>query len=236
METGHLDRVVHGMTADEILAACDEHSIHTTEDKLTNPAIHLLRGMRHRNMAAIRHAAVRGLSHLVGPQHQEQREVIDTSIQSRSHPLMIQGLKANPKDQNCHVLFFDLESMIVNLLSEEYALLSPNSLESQGLTNNSEYQKFLAMSCSPDQAGKLTGLFAKVRENAGTAASKIHAGASKVGFHQASAEISLARKASADQTDKTSTKQQKVQFGETKLTMEIAQLILSLLHAWGLDS
>lgn len=235
METGHLDRVVQGMTADEILSACDEHSIHTTEDKLSNPAMHLLRGMRHRNLAAIRHAAVRGITHLVGPQQHEQREVIDTSIQSRSHPLMIQGLKANPKDQNCHVLFFDLESMIVNLLSEEYALLSPNSLESQGLTNNSEYQKFVTMSCSPEQQGRLTGLFAKVKENAGTAATKIQAGANKVGFKPASAEVSIGRKSSADQTDRTCSKQQKVQFGETKLTMEIAQLILSLLHAWGLD-
>jgi hypothetical protein len=239
METGHLDRVVQGMTADEILSACDEHSIQTTEDKLSNPAIHLLRGMRHRNMAAIKHAAVRGITHLVGPQHQEQREVIDMSIQSRSHPLMIQGLKANPKDQNCHVLFFDLESMIVNLLSEEYALLSPNSLESQGLTNNSEYQKFVSMSCSPDQQGKLTRLFANVRENAGTAASKIQSGANKVGFKPASAEVNLSRKPSnaSDSADKTAipSKQQKVQFGETKLTMEIAQLILSLLHAWGLD-
>jgi WD40 repeat protein len=68
METGHLDRVLHGIIAEEILSACDEN-ITTTGDRLTNPAIHLFRGLRHRNLAAIRHAAVRGLhnisSHLV---------------------------------------------------------------------------------------------------------------------------------------------------------------------------
>ena len=242
METGHLDRVVQGINAEEILAACDEHAISTSGDKLTNPALHLLRGMRHRNLAAIRHAAARGLTHLVGQHHQEARDVVDTSIQARSHPLMIQGLKANPKDQNCHVLFFDLESMIVNLLSEEYALLSPNTLESQGLTSNAEYHKFLTMSCSPEGHNKLSGLFAKVKENAGSAAQKIQSKAEKVGFKPGSAEVSLMRKGSGAGTDTspsagTPTKASagKVQFGETKLTMEIAQLILSLLHAWGLD-
>ena len=68
METGHLDRVLHGIIAEEILNACDEN-VTTAGDRLTNPAIHLFRGLRHRNLAAIRHAAVRGLhnisSHLV---------------------------------------------------------------------------------------------------------------------------------------------------------------------------
>lgn len=236
METGHLDRVVHGINAEEILAACDEHSIQTTGDKLSNPALHLLRGMRHRNLSAIKHAAARGITHLVGPQHQESRDPVDNSILARSHPLMIQGMKANPKDQSCHVLFFDLESMIVNLLSEEYALLSPNSLETQGLTANSEYQKFLQLSCSPEQ-GKLSGLLAKAKEHAGSAAQKIQSGAGKVGFKPGTSEVSFIRKPSlaTEATTGTPSKSTRVQFGETKLTMEIAQLILSLLHAWGLD-
>lgn len=36
------------------------------------------------------------------------------SIRSRSHPLMIQGLRTNPKDQDSHVLFFDVEALIGN--------------------------------------------------------------------------------------------------------------------------
>ena len=239
METGHLDRVVQGINAEEILAACDEHAISTSGDKLTNPALHLLRGLRHRNLAAIRHAAARGLTQFAG-QQEEAKDVVDTSIQQRSHPLMIQGLKANPKDQNCHVLFFDLESMIVNLLSEEYALLSPNTLESQGLTANTEYHKFLTMSCSPEGHNKLSGMFNKMKESAGTAAQKIQSKAERVGFKPGAAEgVSFMRKAStASEATASGTPTKtagKVQFGETKLTMEIAQLILSLLHAWGLD-
>lgn len=59
--TGQLDRVVHGMSADEILNACDETSsvsvISGNEGGLANPAVHFFRGLKHRNIAAIRHAA-----------------------------------------------------------------------------------------------------------------------------------------------------------------------------------
>lgn len=61
--TGHLDRVVTGVVAEEILAACDESgggggmAGGEGQTGLANPAIHLLRGLRHRNLAAIRHAA-----------------------------------------------------------------------------------------------------------------------------------------------------------------------------------
>ena len=61
---GHLDRVVTGVVAEEILSACDELGSGgggvtgaDGQSGLANPAIHMLRGLRHRNLAAIRHAA-----------------------------------------------------------------------------------------------------------------------------------------------------------------------------------
>ncbi|KAM7314027.1 WD repeat-containing protein 7 isoform X1 [Ixodes scapularis] len=71
METGHLDRVLQGLQAEEVLSACDEHTGHPGE-RMTNPAVHLFRGLRHRNMAAIRHAAQRGLHHLQHHPHHHQ--------------------------------------------------------------------------------------------------------------------------------------------------------------------
>lgn len=55
---GHLDRVLHGISAEEVLNACDETTSITNvgESGLANPAVHFLRGLRHRNMSAIRHA------------------------------------------------------------------------------------------------------------------------------------------------------------------------------------
>lgn len=47
-----------------MLGACDEHSAAPgsgagggSDAGLANPAVHLFRGLRHRNLAAIRHAA-----------------------------------------------------------------------------------------------------------------------------------------------------------------------------------
>ncbi|KAI1280913.1 WD repeat-containing protein 7 [Halotydeus destructor] len=244
METGHLDRVVQGIVAEDILSACDENVTVTVGDRLSNPAMHLLRGLRSRNLSAIRQAAARGLHQLSGNQNQQHRDVVDPTIQSRSHPLMIQGLKANPKDQDSHVLFFDIESLIVNMLSDEYADMSPGALESTGLTLNSEYQKYSHMVCSPENQNKLSGLFAKVKENAENAAQKLQAKAEKAGFKPGEVALSLGRRLSGASSDGQSSpgvatptrKPGKFQFGETSLTMETAHILLSLLHAWGVDS
>lgn len=45
----------------------------------------------------------------------------------------------------------------VQLLSEEYSGMSPGTLESQGLINQSEYQKYLTLSSSPETHKKLSG-------------------------------------------------------------------------------
>ena len=69
--TGHLDRVVHGNTGDEILAACDDvietgagAGASVGANVGNNPALHFFRGLRHRNLAAIKLATQSGISHL----------------------------------------------------------------------------------------------------------------------------------------------------------------------------
>lgn len=86
---------------------------------MTNPAIHFFRGLRHRNLAAIRHAAQRGLHQLHQPHHPSPENVVDGSeIQrSRAQPLIIQGLRTNPKDQDSHVLFFDIEALVGKIVT-----------------------------------------------------------------------------------------------------------------------
>lgn len=49
------------MSAEEILNACDESVTLVPsfqEGGLANPAVHFFRGLKHRNIAAIRHAAM----------------------------------------------------------------------------------------------------------------------------------------------------------------------------------
>ncbi|XP_076337758.1 WD repeat-containing protein Rbcn-3B isoform X2 [Tachypleus tridentatus] len=244
METGHLDRVVQGLMAEEILFACDEN-VTTITDRMTNPAVHFFRGLRHRNLAAIRHAAQRGLSQLHAqqqPQHTPQfglpSDGIDISYRSRAHPLLIQGLRTNPKDQDSHVLCFDIEALIVQLLTEEYSTMSPGALEAQGLIIHSEYQKYLGMSSSPEMQRKLTGFIAKMKDTAENAAQKLQAKAESVGFKAVSGEVTIGQKVLQDDKagHNVASKPYQLAMAETNLTMEIAQVLLSVLHAWGLDA
>ncbi|XP_046416205.1 WD repeat-containing protein 7 isoform X10 [Neodiprion pinetum] len=207
METGHLDRVLHGIIAEEVLYACDENTIAATggtaaggELGLANPAVHFFRGLRHRNLSAIRHATQRGLHQLqqlhggAGSDHGNQ-------IKAKGAPLMIQGLRTNPKDPESHILFFDIEALIVQLLSDEYGSMSPGSLEAQGLISAAEYHKVAALtqSASPDAHKKIAG----------------------EGWNN-------------NDLPKNSLKRNGA-FSEPNAAMEVAQLLLSLLHAWGMD-
>ncbi|XP_016841803.1 WD repeat-containing protein 7 isoform X15 [Nasonia vitripennis] len=160
METGHLDRVLHGIIAEEVLYACDENTMVTTgsssgggELGLANPAVHFFRGLRHRNLSAIRHATQRGL-HQLQQLHGGHGNDHGNQIRAKGAPLTIQGFRSNPKDPESHILFFDIEGLIGD------------------------------------------------------------------GWNNDSTRNSLKRNGA---------------FNEPNSTMEIAQLLLSLLHAWGMD-
>ncbi|KAK9306438.1 hypothetical protein QLX08_002939 [Tetragonisca angustula] len=207
METGHLDRVLHGIIAEEVLYACDENTIAASggsaaggELGLANPAVHFFRGLRHRNLSAIRHATQRGL-HQLQQLHGGQGVDHGNQIKTKGTPLMIQGFRSNPKDPESHILFFDIEALIVQLLNDEYGAMSPGSLEAQGLISASEYQKVAALtqSASPDAHKKIAG------DNWNNS------------------------EATKNNLKRNGT------FSEPNATMEVAQLILSLLHAWGID-
>lgn len=189
-------------------------------------------------------------------------DVIDGSIKGRGSPLLIQGLRTNPKDQESHILFFDVEALIVQLLSEEYDTLSPNTLESRGLTRNLEYRRYAEMASSPETQHKLSGLLAKMKDSAENAAQKIQAKADSIGFKNVTGggdiSVGFHRKSSVASggsgsgggTDDGSAPRSPLlakgslaggevgaaaYTGETHLPMEIARLLISLLHAWGLD-
>lgn len=49
---------------------------------------------------------------------------------------------------------------VVQLLHEEYSMMSPNTLENHGLINQNEYQKVAALThtASPDAQKKIAGI------------------------------------------------------------------------------
>ena len=263
METGHLDRVVHGHSSDEIMAACDEHTIlvNVGDNVGSNPALHFFRGLRHRNLAAIKLAAQTGITQIQGP-----KSVVE-AIQDKNHayPLVVNGFRTNPKDAEGHILFFDVEALIIQLLSEEYNQMSPNTMEVQGFTNQNEYDKIWAVTkpASPDTARKITGFLNKVKDRAdekinnlsSTASpetqrrltgfmSKVKEGAEKAKSEMEQAKKEIEKRAGAldnvangrkgSNDDSTGGRPTSLHL-EINLTLEIGQLLLSLLHAWGLD-
>lgn len=62
-------------------------------------------------------------------------------------------------DPESHILFFDIEALIIELLSEEYSAMSPNSLEAAGLISQSEYSKIamITQSAGADAHKKIAG-------------------------------------------------------------------------------
>nr|XP_018905616.1 PREDICTED: WD repeat-containing protein 7 isoform X1 [Bemisia tabaci] len=249
METGHLDRVLHGISAEDVLYACDENTSTSgsVESGLANPAVHFLRGLRHRNISAIRHATQRGLHQLQQLHHSTHRDGMEQH-KSRASPLMIQGLRTNPKDPESHILCFDIEALIVQLLSEEYNAMSPTTLEAQGLINTTEYQKVAALtqSVSPDAHKKIADFFGKVKDKAENMEkilkekdkhgilAKMKEGAEQVQT-KLQAKVEGLKSSSTDSKGGSGSDTNRTKVCEVNLTLEIAQLLLSLLHAWGLD-
>ncbi|XP_055385792.1 WD repeat-containing protein 7 [Condylostylus longicornis] len=242
METGHLDRVLHGMLAEEVLSACDETSVEettsmnpTSDVGLANPAVHFFRGLRHRNMQAIRHATQRGI-HQLQMLHGHNNNDSSFLLKCRSSPLLIQGLRTNPKDAESHILFFDIDGLIFELHSEEYATLTPTALEAQGLVvPNIEHESHVG-----DQAArKLTDFFGKVKTKAGELAvkdkdrhgifAKVKEGAEKFEKNIQAIQKNLETNKDNNDSKKIISKM------EATHVMEVAQLLLSLLHSWGLD-
>ena len=56
----------------------------------------------------------------------------------------------------------------LQLLTEEYSQMSPNTMEVQGFTNQREYDKIWALTkpASPDTARKITGFLNMVKDRA----------------------------------------------------------------------
>ncbi|BFZ12794.1 hypothetical protein BsWGS_15835 [Bradybaena similaris] len=151
METGHLDRVIDGKTAEDVLSNCDENA--TPVEALTNPSITLAQALKRRNLATFRNLAQQKLN--IHTQHNlpNQGNKADY-MKPTGFPLLIQGVKTNTRDPDAHVLFFDTEALIVHLLTEEYAMLSPAELEARGM-NITQSEKSVLQSEITDAQQKL---------------------------------------------------------------------------------
>lgn len=109
---GHLDRVVQGPAAQDILYACEEHQ--NICERLSDPMTNIAQLLNRHGPPAFRNST---------PLQKKKAEVVieqkSTSTShpsliqcSRASPMIIQGLKTNVNDSESHVIFFDTETLI----------------------------------------------------------------------------------------------------------------------------
>ncbi|XP_036384609.1 WD repeat-containing protein 7 isoform X1 [Megalops cyprinoides] len=212
MDTGALDRCVMGITAVEILNACDE-AVPAAVDSLSHPAVNLKQAMTRRSLAALKNMAQHKLqtlaTNLLASDNADKGNLPKYSHNS----LVVQAMKTNLTDPDMHVLFFDVEAVIIQLLTEEAqrpnpTLVSPETLQkSQG---------------SADKGGSfLAGkLFKQVKETI----------KENIKEHLLDEDED-----EEEELRRREEKSKSLSLLEYNLTMDTAKLFMSCLHAWGLN-
>lgn len=123
IQSGQLVEVLQGSAAEELLATCDESIV--ARDVHTNTALELFKGIKQGNLSVIKSAAVKGLNQLAA-QHNQPK--FDGDASYRSHPLSVQILRTNPRDNDTYAIFFDIESLIANLLNDPSSVIETASI------------------------------------------------------------------------------------------------------------
>lgn len=225
MDTGALDRCVMGITAVEILNACDE-AVPAAVDSLSHPAVNLKQAMTRRSLAALKNMAHQKLqtlaTNLLASDSSDKGNLPKYSHNS----LMVQALKTNITDPDIHVLFFDVEALIIQLLTEEAsrpntALISPENLQ-KASGSSDKGSSFLA--------GKRAAvLFQQVKET-------IKENIKEHLLDEDEEDEETRQRREGGDPEYRSSKSKPLTLLEYNLTMDTAKLFMSCLHAWGLNS
>ncbi|KAM9508320.1 WD repeat-containing protein 7-like [Guaruba guarouba] len=226
MDTGALDRCVMGITAVEILNACDE-AVPAAVDALSHPAVNLKQAMTRRSLAALKNVAHQKLQTLATNLLASEASDKGNLPKYSHNSLMVQAIKTNVTDPDIHVLFFDVEALIIQLLTEEASrpdttLVSPESLPKASGTFD-KGGSFLA-------SKRAAVLFQQVKE---TIKENIK---EHLLDDEDEEEESLRQRREDGDPEYRSSKSKPLTLLEYNLTMDTAKLFMSCLHAWGLNS
>ncbi|XP_074851855.1 WD repeat-containing protein 7 isoform X3 [Carettochelys insculpta] len=225
MDTGALDRCVMGITAVEILNACDE-AVPAAVDSLSHPAVNLKQAMTRRSLAALKNMAHQKLQTLATNLLASEASDKGNLPKYSHNSLMVQAIKTNLTDPDIHVLFFDVEALIIQLLTEEAsrpntALISPENLQ-KASSSSDKGGSFLA--------GKRAAvLFQQVKE---TIKENIK---EHLLDDEDEDEESMRQRREESDPEYRSSKSKPLTLLEYNLTMDTAKLFMSCLHAWGLN-
>ncbi|KAG7221191.1 hypothetical protein INR49_017478, partial [Caranx melampygus] len=212
MDTGALDRCVMGITAVEILNACDELAP-ATVDGLSHSAVNLKQAMTRRSLAALKNMAQHKLqtlaTNLLAADNADKGHLPKYS----HNALVVQAMKTNLADPDMHVLFFDVEAVIIQLLTEEAQRPNPTLVSPETL------QKTQA---GADKGGSFLAnkIFKQVKET----------------MKETIKEHLLDEdEEEEEEMRRREEKSKSLSLLEYNLTMDTAKLFMSCLHAWGLN-
>ncbi|XP_029025680.1 WD repeat-containing protein 7 isoform X5 [Betta splendens] len=225
MDTGALDRCVMGITAVEILNACDELAP-AAVDSLSHSAVNLKQAMTRRSLAALKNMAQHKLQTLATnllAADNADKTLTGSPLSDHSHQdnlpkyshnaLVVQAMKSNTTDADMHVLFFDVEAMIIQLLTEEAQRPNPMLVSPETL------QKSQA---GADKGGSFLAnkIFKQVKET----------------MKETIKEHLLDEdEEEEEEMRRREEKSKSLSLLEYNLTMDTAKLFMSCLHAWGLN-
>uniref|UniRef100_A0AAY4EM89 WDR72-like alpha-solenoid domain-containing protein n=1 Tax=Denticeps clupeoides TaxID=299321 RepID=A0AAY4EM89_9TELE len=212
MDTGALDRCVMGITAVEILNACDELAP-ATVDALSHPAVNLKQAMTRRSLAALKNMAQHKLqtlaTNLLAADNTDKGNLPKYSHNS----LVVQAMKTNVTDPDMHVLFFDVEAVIIQLLTEEAQRPNPTLV-------------------SPETLQKAPG---GVDKGGSFLANKIFKQVKETIRENIKEHLLDEDEDEEEEMRRREEKSKSLSLLEYNLTMDTAKLFMSCLHAWGLN-
>ncbi|KAG1935713.1 WD repeat-containing protein [Pimephales promelas] len=212
MDTGALDRCVMGITAVEILNACDE-VVPAALDSLNHPAVNLKQAMTRRSLAALKNMAQHKLqtlaTNLLAADNADKGNLPKYSHNS----LVVQAMKTNVTDPDMHVLFFDVEAVIIQLLTEEAQRPNPTLV-------------------SPESLQKAPG---GVDKSGSFLANKIFKQVKETIKENIKEHLLDEDEDEEEEQRRREEKSKSLSLLEYNLTMDTAKLFMSCLHAWGLN-
>uniref|UniRef100_A0A9J2PMT9 Uncharacterized protein n=1 Tax=Ascaris lumbricoides TaxID=6252 RepID=A0A9J2PMT9_ASCLU len=126
MDTANLERVISGLMSDEVMCACDEQIgiVEGDDEAGASHTVQMFRAFKNKNVNVIRQIAG-------SAQEEKQSSVSEKEVELPS-PMSVQPLSRNPDAP--HIVFFNVDSLIVGLLSVEGDAASQLGQENKSLS------------------------------------------------------------------------------------------------------
>lgn len=223
METGNLDRVAHGLLAEDIIAAADELAENNNNNlkmqnqivcgnKITNQTLSLINTLQKRKFSnAIKSISLK-TANVISSSGKETYGLAQDSHGNNiiNYPLFMQPFHFDPHDPVNNLLLFDIDNLLVNLMLEEQSI--------ESLVQHIKSQIYNEIySALPSPPSQIAPLYRTTTD------------------HSVNAIRKIASSKTLDNNDLKLLNTFKNKINYANSIVKITKILLSCLHAWGLD-